>query len=78
MANYLFVVNKAKEYRPGVGKVFNERAACAGTQIQNCRKATNSARGVNANKVNKASFNGIIKTNTTLHDLQFFRDFTSI
>ena len=47
-------------------------------KIQNCRRATNSAGGVSANTVNKASFNQIIKTNTTLHDSQFFRNFTRI
>ena len=47
-------------------------------KIQNCRRGTNSICGVNTNRVNKASFNQIIKANTTLHDLQFFRDFTNI
>ena len=38
MANYLFVVNKAKEYRPGVGKVFNERAACENSKLPESHK----------------------------------------
>ena len=56
MANYLFVVNKAKKYRPRWAKFSMKEHV----KIQNCGKATNSARGVNANKVNKASFNGIL------------------
>ena len=47
-------------------------------KFKNWWRATNSVWGVNANLVNQLSFYQIIKTNTTLHDLQFFRDFTSI
>ena len=75
MANYLLLSIKLKSIDQGWAKFSMKEPH---VKIQNCRKATNSARGVNANKVNKASFNEIIKTNTTLHDLQFFRDFTSI